>query len=86
MPRGRAMQPHERTALLFLLRHLLYGVVGGLTFGGLLLWQDFGSLRTLMMASEQPLLWLFMLFFGLFVTFGSVGMGVGVMSLGRDEF
>lgn len=80
------MKPHERTAIVFLLRHMLYGVAGGLSFGAVLLWQDFGQLRSLMMASEQPALWLLLLFFGLFVTFGSVGMGVGVMSLGRDDF
>ncbi len=79
------LQPHERQALGFLLRHLCHGTVGGFVFGGMLLWLDFASLRTLIATSDNPLLYGFMLFFGLFVTFGSVGMGVGVMSLTDEE-
>jgi hypothetical protein len=79
------LQPHERRAVGFLLRHLLYGTVGGFVFGGALLWLDFADLRTLIGNSDNPLLYGFMLFFGLFVTFGSVGMGAGVMALGGDD-
>jgi hypothetical protein len=35
--------------------------------------------------AEDGLLALFLLFFGLAVSFGSVAMGVGVMALGRDR-
>lgn len=79
------MLPHEKAAISFLLRHLLYGVLGGFLFGGLILLQDFGNIRSMALASDEPALWLFLLFFGLFVTFGSVGMGVGIMSLGKDD-
>jgi len=79
------LQPHERRAVGFLLRHLLYGTVGGFVFGAALLWLDFADLRTLIGNSDNPLLYGFMLFFGLFVTFGSAGMGVGVMALGGDD-
>ncbi|MBW7852170.1 MAG: hypothetical protein H3C38_16870 [Rhodospirillales bacterium] len=79
------MQKFEREALLFLLLHLAYGTVGGFLFGALVLWLDLAGLRTLAFNSGEPWLVLGMLFFGLFVTFGSVGMAVGIMSLGRDE-
>lgn len=80
-----ALLRKEREALAFLGRHLAYGAAGGFVFGGLVMALDLGNLRTLMLSSESPLLAIAMLFFGLFVTFGSAGMGVGVMSLGEDE-
>lgn len=79
------LQKHEKKALTFLLHHLLMGTIGGFLFGVLLLWQDVGNLRTLAMNSENTALYVGMLFFGLFITFGSVGMGVGIMSLGEDK-
>jgi hypothetical protein len=75
----------EKDALKFLALHLIYGLVGGFTFGGLVLATDLGSIRTLAMESAQPALVLVLFFFGLFVTFGSVGMGVGIMSLAHDD-
>ncbi len=83
---GPLMKPHERAALRFLLRHLVFGVAGGFAFGIALLATDTAHLRSLIAQSEEPLLWLLMMFFGLFITFGSVGMGVGIMSLGKDDF
>lgn len=80
-----ALKPHERKALDFLLTHLLYGTIGGFVFGLLLLWTDVGGLRTLIAESEDAVLYVILLFFGLFITFGSVGMAVGIMSLGEDR-
>ena len=77
--------PHERAAIGFLLRHLAFGCVGGLVFGGALLALDFAGLRTLIFSADEPLMWLLLMFFGLFVTFGSVGMGVGIMTIGRGH-
>lgn len=79
------LNKEERKVLSFLLQHLLMGTIGGFLFGVLLLWQDIGNLRTLVMNSDNTLLYVGMLFFGLFITFGSVGMGVGIMSLGEDR-
>lgn len=79
------LNKEERKVLSFLLQHLLMGTIGGFLFGVLLLWQDIGNLRTLVMNSDNALLYVGMLFFGLFITFGSVGMGVGIMSLGEDR-
>ena len=73
---------HDFTMLRFLVRHLLYGIAGGLAFGGGLLLLDFADLYSLISGSQDPVLWLLLLFFGLSVTFGSAAMGVGVMSLG----
>ncbi|ABC21196.1 hypothetical protein [Rhodospirillum rubrum] len=77
--------PHNRTALGFLLRHLIAGLTGGLVFGGLILALDISGLRSMLMASQDGLLYTLLLFFGLSVTFGGVAMGVGVMSLGEDK-
>jgi tetrahydromethanopterin S-methyltransferase subunit E len=79
------MLKHQRDAIGFLLKHLGYGSFGGFLFGALLLWFDVGGLATLIFASPDWPLFLLMLFFGLFVTFGSIGMGVGVMGLGEER-
>lgn len=79
------LKKHEKNVLDFLLTHLLYGTVGGFLFGVLLLWADVGGLRTLIKGSDDGLLFVVLLFFGLFITFGSVGMGIGIMSLGEDK-
>jgi hypothetical protein len=79
------MTAKDKEALSFLATHLMCGVAGGLTFGLAVLAIDLGHLRTLALQSNNPVLALGLFFFGLFITFGSVGMGVGVMSLGRNE-
>ena len=61
------------------------GCFGGFLFGALLLWFDVAGLATMIFASPEWPLFLLMLFFGLFVTFGSIGMGVGVMGLGEER-
>lgn len=72
-------------AVRFLLKHLAAGAAGGFVFGALILAGDIAGLRTMIFASEDRELFLFMLFFGLFLTFGSVGMAVGVMQLGEER-
>lgn len=79
------MNAKEKEALKFLGKHLLTGLVAGATFGIALLYTNMGNLWTLTTESRDPVLVLALLFFGLFVTFGSVGMAVGVMSLARDD-
>jgi hypothetical protein len=80
-----ALLAHQRDAILFLIKHLLCGTIGGAVFGALLLWFDIAGLATLIFASPDRALFLLMLFFGLFVTFGSIGMAVGVMQLGEER-
>lgn len=79
------LNKHERHVLTFLFQHLLYGTLGGLLFGLLLLWRDIGGIYTLASHSDDKELIIGLLFFGLFITFGSVGMGIGIMSLGEDK-
>lgn len=76
---------HDRRLLRFLLQHLAYGSVGGLVFGALLLAFDVAGLRTMIAASADRPLFLLLLFFGLFITFGSLGMAVGIMQLGEEH-
>ncbi len=76
---------HERDAIIFLVRHMLFGICGAFLFGSLMLYFDIGHLRSLAGESRDGLLTLALFFFGLVVTFGSVAMGVGVMSQGQDE-
>lgn len=80
-----ALNNKEREVLRFLALHLVYGLVGALTFGVAVLMTNLGNLRTLALDSSHPTMVLVLFFFGLFVTFGSVGMGVGIMSLGNDD-
>ncbi|MGF1641374.1 MAG: hypothetical protein ACFCUO_10545 [Rhodospirillales bacterium] len=79
------MIQHQRDAIGFLVKHLALGSVGGLVFGSLLLWFDVAGLATMIFASPEWPLFLLLLFFGLFVTFGSIGMGIGVMGLGQER-
>lgn len=79
------LKPYEKHAILFMLRHLFYGTVGGFTFGIILLVLDIGGLRSLIFTSNDRWVALFLLFFGLFITFGSVGMGVGIMNINNEE-
>jgi hypothetical protein len=79
------MDPNHRRFWGFLLKHCLYGSVGGMLLGGLLVWQDVNGLGTMIFASPDWPLVLGLLFFGLFVTFGSIGMAVGVMQLGEEQ-
>lgn len=76
---------HERAAITFLARHLLVGTVGAVLFGTLILVFDIAHLRTLAFESRDGLLTLGLFFFGLFITFGSVAMAIGIMSQGQDE-
>lgn len=78
------MKPFEKAAILFLLKHLLSGVAGAVVLGTGLLLFDVANLATLMWASEHGLVAAVMLYVGLIVTFGSVAMGIGVMTLNED--
>lgn len=79
------MQAYHRPAIRFLLKHMIYGTIGGVTLGALILWFDFAGLATMIFASSEKYLFLIMLFFGLWITFGSMGMAVGIMSLGEER-
>jgi len=80
-----SLKPFERHAIAFLLRHLAAGLGGALLFAALILAADLGGLRTLAWHDPQGWLYLMLLFFGLAVTFGSLAMGVAIMSLGEER-
>lgn len=83
----RSGRPRRRLPVFvgFLLRHLAAGSLGGFVLGALLLWYDVAGLKSMILASHDQTLALFMLFFGLWITFGSLGMAVGVMQLGEER-
>jgi len=78
------LSPQERSALRFVARHLATGLGAGALFGIAILASDLAGLRSLALASEAPWLVLFLLFFGLFITFGSVSLAANLMLMGRD--
>ena len=84
-PPASASARQHRRFLVFLLQHLAYGTVGGVVFGLLILVFDIAGLWTMIAQSPDRELSLALLFFGLFVTFGSIGMAVGVMQLGEER-
>ena len=83
----RGVGGYRRLPLLirFLLRHLALGSAAGFVFGYLLLRFNVAGLGGLMAGPGGGALPLFLYFFGLVVTFGSVAMGIAVMGLGRPR-
>ena len=79
------MLPVHRDVVGFLIKHLLAGSVGGILLACLILWHDVAGLASMIFASPVNLVALCMLFFGLFVTFGSVAIAVAVMGLGEER-
>lgn len=79
------MKNFEKAALLFLLRHLLAGVAGAVVLGSGILWFDIARLATLIGNSEHGLVAVVMLYVSLMLTFGSVAMGIGIMTLNEDN-
>lgn len=79
------MKPFEKAAVLFLLKHLASGAAGAIVLGLGILILDIARIGTLIATSEHGVVATIMLFFGLIVTFGSVAMGIGVMTLNEDR-
>ncbi|HYH39711.1 MAG TPA: hypothetical protein VD860_15940 [Azospirillum sp.] len=76
------MTRKERDALLYLAKHLAAGVAAGLTFCAAMLALDVGGLRSLLVAADSVGVGLYLFIGSICITFGSVAMGVGIMSLG----
>lgn len=79
------LRADDKQVLKYLLAHLLYGCAAGLTFGLGVLVTDLGNLRTMALESSRPVGVILLFLFGLLITFGSVGMGVGVMTMGMGD-
>ena len=56
--------------------------MGDLVRWCLVLFFDVGGIYSLAMASRDAPIFIFLLFFGLFITFGGISMGMGIMGLG----
>lgn len=80
-----AVNPQERSALTFVMRHLAMGLGAGALFGCAILAGDLAGLRRLAFSSESPWLVVALLFFGLFITFGSVSLAANLMLMARGE-
>ncbi len=78
------MKPFEKAAILFLLRHLVAGLSGAVVLGSGLLWFDVAHLATLIGNSDYGVEAVVMLYASLMLTFGSVAMGIGIMTLNED--
>lgn len=78
-------KPTDQPFLRFIIRHLVTGLAAGGLFGVAILVSDLAGLRRLVFSSESPWLAIFLLFFGLFITFGSVSLAANIMLLKRDE-
>lgn len=76
--------PHDRRLLRFLGQHCLLGLVTGLVFSGAFLALNIAGLRDILTATREGGLAIFMFCFAISFLFGSVAMGVGVMTLPRD--
>jgi len=79
------MKPFEKEAVYFLLNQLFSGMAGAVVVGVGLLVCDVANLRTLVLASENGFIASFLLFAGLMITFGSVGMATGIMSISLES-
>lgn len=79
------LSPQDKSALRFVARHLAMGIGAGALFGTAILASDLAGLRSLAFSSEAPWLVVFLLFFGLFITFGSVSLAANLMLLGRGD-
>ncbi len=74
-----------QTTLLFLLKHMLAGIFGGVFFGALFLYCDINGLWSMIASSSDKWMVIFMFFTGLAITFGSIGMGWGIFSLAQER-
>ncbi len=71
--------------LKLLVHNLVMGIAAGwVTLGGLL-FINIGGLRDILFASSDPILTLVLLAFGFTITFGSLAMGVAIMTLPYDR-
>lgn len=76
--------PREGRLLRFLGTQCLIGVVAGAIFSALFLALDLAGLRSLLGATREAGLALFMFCFAIMAMFGAMAMGIGVMLLPRD--
>jgi hypothetical protein len=68
----------------FLGLHLAMGIAIGVIVASLMIWSNLAGLKDLLVEEEHPFIAIFLLYAFNALTFGSVSMGVGVMTLPYD--
>jgi hypothetical protein len=81
-PRDSKAAREARSIVRFMIEHTAYGGFGALVFGALVLFFDIGGIYSLATSSRDAPVFIFLLFFGLFVTFGGISLSIGIMTLG----
>jgi hypothetical protein len=72
------------TLIRFLGLHLAIGLAIGVFVASLMIWSNLGGLKELLVAEREPFVAIFLLYAFNALTFGSVSMGIGVMTLPYD--
>lgn len=84
-PPSNAPPPRVPFLIAFLGRHLALGVAFGLTFAAGLILLDIAGLKTLLETTSDPFVAVALLYAFNALTFGSLAMGIAVMTLPMDE-
>ncbi len=74
------------TLIRFLGLHLATGLAIGVIVASLMIWSNLAGLKDLLVEAEQPFIAIFLLYAFNALTFGSVAMGVGIMTLPYDGY
>ena len=77
----RSKRARSPRLLRFLAQHLLVGVLFGIALAVVIASFDVGGFRSLLAGDQNPYLAMFLLIATFALTFGSLAMGVGIMSL-----
>lgn len=76
--------PNDRRLMRFLVSHMVVGLMAGVVTAGLMIAFDVASLRSLLGATRDGVLAVFMFVFAMAFLFASTAMGVGIMTMPRD--
>ena len=86
---GRASKRERREPLpkivWFLMFHCGIGLALGVIFTSIIIQLNTAGLKDMLVASSEPFIPLFVLYAMTALTFGSLNMGIAIMSLPRDE-
>jgi hypothetical protein len=86
-PTGAASPPgglQMPTLIRFLGLHLATGLAVGVIVSSLMIWSNLAGLKDLLVEEQHPFVAIFLLYAFNALTFGSVAMGVGIMTLPYD--
>lgn len=78
--------PRIPKLLRFLSLHLAMGIAASVFISSALILVNVSNLKDLLVGAQQPFLAIFLLYAFNALTFGSVAMGIGIMTLPFDEF